>query len=42
MTGEAKATLVGLIGAVIVAVIAFLKHKEIAKALGAIKSKIKK
>ena len=42
MTGEAKATLAGLIGAVIVAVIAFLKHKEIAKALGAIKSKIKK
>ena len=42
MTGEAKATLAGLIGAVIVAVIAFLKHKEIVKALGAIKSKIKK
>ena len=42
MTGEAKATLLVLTGVVIVAVIGFLKHKEIANALGAIKSKIKK
>ena len=42
MTGEAKATLLVLTGVVIVAVVGFLKHKEIANALGAIKSKIKK
>ena len=42
MTGEAKATLAGLIGVVIVAVIGFVKHKAIVKAFAVIKSKIKK
>ncbi|MFZ2735396.1 MAG: SpaA isopeptide-forming pilin-related protein, partial [Lactococcus raffinolactis] len=42
MTGEAKATIAGLIGAAIVSVIGFLKRNAIAKAFGAINSKIKK
>ena len=42
MTGEAKVTLAGLVGAMIISVIGFLKRNAIAKAFVSVKSKIKK
>ena len=42
MTGEAKATILGILGAVIISVIGFLKHNAIAKTFVSIKSKLKK